>query len=70
MFQLHFQSWGQKEEDLLVNLRHDMEEDFKDKKSHLELWEEIAKNMHVAGYKTSAQQAKNKYFSLKKCRRR
>ncbi|XP_053380950.1 uncharacterized protein LOC128549017 [Mercenaria mercenaria] len=56
----------EKEEDVLVNLRHELHDDFLKTKNHAKLWERISEELPNIGCKVTNQEALNKYSSLKK----
>ena len=49
-----------------MSLRHEIEDDFRSRKNHESLWYGIVQNMEKLGFQVTVQQAKDKYFNLKK----
>jgi hypothetical protein len=62
-----FHVWKDREEDFLVDLRHERHDDFKKIKNHLKLWTEISEQINEElKCNVTALQCSNKYNALKK----
>jgi hypothetical protein len=59
--------WTERQEDMLVHIRHEKNNDFMKIKNHQALWSEIARELSSSlKCSISATQAMNKYYKLKK----
>lgn len=64
--QLTYVRWSERDEQLLVETRAEMESKFKSNKAHAPLWNKVAKKMASRNVYITSRQVQDKWKNLKK----